>query len=194
MDASNQKFNLVRATTGDVNRGRKKCRLLNEKFQQVWPEYNADNPINFLNSNSHSTSSWLDLYVSWTFHSNALNSIDFFFEFFPGLVTIEGYPVRSFPGWQDSALLLFTALYCSHFRTTPMKLLSVTEEQTNLSKEYHLSKILMVTRFRLWVDYVFQKSFRFSKKNRFWFHSIQVIFKFLKLVQLVIFSFDFKVM
>ena len=56
LDASYQKFNLLEATTGNVNRGRNKDCLLDRKFQQGLADYNADNPINFLISISHLTS------------------------------------------------------------------------------------------------------------------------------------------
>ena len=59
----------------------------------------------------------------------------FFFSWCFHWVTINGSPVASSPGCQSCALPLFTALLCSHIRTMPMKLQSVTEEQTNLLKE-----------------------------------------------------------
>ena len=59
----------------------------------------------------------------------------FFFSWCFHWVTINGRPVASSPGCQSCALPLVTALLCSHIRTMPMKLQSVTEEQTNLLKE-----------------------------------------------------------
>ena len=57
LDASKQMFDRLKATTSNVTRGRKICRLPDENFAKNLADHNASNPINFLVSISHLISS-----------------------------------------------------------------------------------------------------------------------------------------
>ena len=145
-------------------RGRRKYNLLDEKFKQVLANYSSENPINFLIC--FHLSDPLDLIFMYFEQSiqKFWIQLKFFFELFQHLLQLNDTQLSPRPGAEIAHYSSIIPFIRALFRSLPMKLQRVAEEQTNQPFKWgHLSKILIVTRF--WADYVLQKLFWFSKKS-----------------------------
>ena len=144
-DSLVHKFNAIQGLAGAENPTLKKYRLLNNRVQNICRAYEAGEKNSLLESyrsfavkKGFMRGMKTFLFAIWFPNSSSSFPFliqHFFFSWCFHWVTINGRPVASSPGCQSCALPLITALLCSHIRTTPMKLQSVTEEQTNLWKE-----------------------------------------------------------
>ena len=55
LDSYNQKFNILKASSGTINLSRKKYRDLNEKVQQITSSYTDSNLLSYIRSLAHLT-------------------------------------------------------------------------------------------------------------------------------------------